>query len=177
MCWLPVPPSPIAYPRIAASIAPASSAEDEARVVPSSGRGDLIPTLLLTLPSKLTGMPPALLRSLPDLCLSPMRLLGRDGSDVCSKTGESLSRLSSPIASINVLARPLDDMESFGVFGDDFLRSRSLPPSPFGFSRFRLRVACSPFQWFLTALSVLPGKSLAISAHRLPISLCRRTSF
>mmetsp|Transcript_11221 Transcript_11221/g.46864 ORF Transcript_11221/g.46864 Transcript_11221/m.46864 type:complete len:229 (-) Transcript_11221:626-1312(-) len=39
------------------------------------------------------------------------------------------------------------------------------------FSR-RVRFRIIEFQWFLTALSVLPGKYLAISTHLLPSSLC-----
>lgn len=31
------------------------------------------------------------------------------------------------------------------------------------------------FQWFLIALSVLPGRYLAISAHRLPSLACSST--
>jgi hypothetical protein len=72
----------------------------------------------------------------------------------------------SPICAALVAPRPL------WVVRLDFI---VLPkPSRYGFDlRFRL---CNPFQWFLTALSVLPGIILAISAQRLPISLRKHAS-
>ncbi len=49
---------------------------------------------------------------------------------------------------------------------DDAPSSSSLTSSRFRLTVRRLMVL---FQWFLTALSVLPGSNLAISAHLLPI--------
>lgn len=76
---------------------------------------------------------------------------------------------STPSLCLDELSSPFDKVSSDDAFDLSKLPSSTVLPDPvLNFPSSTPRFLSVEFQWFLIALSVLPGNSLAIDAHLFP---------